>query len=314
MRFPRSLCRRRVHPHIVERREGRDHCQAERLLARNQVVGQDAPGALSVANADRACVVINCNGKLRASGQNFFRKRFWDFYAAGGAEMSAHAVGDVSPAFEEDSAGAIFDGDVQAAFKPDAVVCTFARVGEQFVQRFRALPRSLHQFFAGRWRVADAALNFVAQNFERRDWRKFVGKAGGSFLNCLKFGPPGAPDGDAAWVHGVGSPVSAVYWETRASFMPNFGRLRKTGGKGIAPPSCLPELRRGGKRSVLFHRSPASKTEPALHRTARPTRASRKQAEGPEPRASEAPVLHERKFAWQTKKTTNPSSATSTSW
>jgi len=231
MRFARSLCRRTVHLPIVERREGRDHCQAERLLPRDEIVAQDAPGALAVADADRACVVVNRHRKLRAAGQNFFRQRFWDFDAPRAAEMSADAVGDVSPAFEEDSADTIFDGDVQAAFQADAVVGTFARVGEQFVKRFGPLARSLHQFFAGRWGVADAALDFVTLDFEGRVRREFGGKAGRSFLDRLEFRPPGAPDGDTAWVHGVGSPVSAVYWEMRGSLMANFGELRKRGGK-----------------------------------------------------------------------------------
>src|ERR1700757_3758501 len=36
---------RLVHLHIVERCEGRNHCQAERLLARDEIVAQNAPGA-----------------------------------------------------------------------------------------------------------------------------------------------------------------------------------------------------------------------------------------------------------------------------
>ena len=83
--------------------------------------------------------------------------------------------------------------------------------------------------------MADAAFDFVALDFEERVRRKFGGKAGGSFLNRLEFGPPGAPDGDAACVHGDRGPVSAVYWETRGRFMRNFGGLRKTGGKDGGP-------------------------------------------------------------------------------
>jgi len=64
--------------------------------------------------------------------------------------------------------------------------------------------------------------------------RELGGKAGSSFLNRLEFGPPGAPDGDAACVHGDRGPVSAVYWETHASFIANFDGLRKTGGKSGA--------------------------------------------------------------------------------
>src|ERR1700681_839861 len=45
---------RLVHLHIVERREGGDHCQAERFLARDQVVAQHAPGALASSDADGA--------------------------------------------------------------------------------------------------------------------------------------------------------------------------------------------------------------------------------------------------------------------
>jgi len=63
--------------------------------------------------------------------------------------------------------------------------------------------------------VAVAAFDFVALNFEARVGRKFGGEAGGSFLNRLEFGPPGAPDGDAACIQGDRGPVSAVYWEMR---------------------------------------------------------------------------------------------------
>jgi hypothetical protein len=131
--------------------------------------------------------------------------------------MSAHAISNVGPAFEEHAAEAVFDGDIEAAFKPDTVVGALAGIREQFVQRFGSLPRPLHEFFAGRGRVADAAFDFVALNFESCVRRKFGGKAGGSFLNRLEFGPPGAPDGDAACVHGDRGPVSEVYWERGGS-------------------------------------------------------------------------------------------------
>ena len=148
--------------------------------------------------------------------------------------MSAQAVGDVGPAFEEDSANTIFDGDIQAAFETDAVVGALIGIGEHFVQRFGSLARALHQFLAGGWRVADAAFDFVALNFEGSVRGKLEGKAGGSFLNRLEFGPPGAPDGDAACVHEDRGPVSAVYWEMHRSFMLNFVGLRKRGGKSGA--------------------------------------------------------------------------------
>jgi hypothetical protein len=145
--------------------------------------------------------------------------------------MAAHAIGDVGPAFEKDSAGIIFDCEVQAAFEADAIIGALAGVGEHFMQCFGSLARALHQFFTGRRRVADAAFDFVALNFDGSLRREFVGKAGGSFLNRLEFGPPGAPDGDAACVHVDRGPVSEVYWEMRVSFMANFGGLRKRRGK-----------------------------------------------------------------------------------
>ena len=145
--------------------------------------------------------------------------------------MPAHAVGDVRPAFEENVASAIFNGDVKSAFEADAVVGALTGVGEHFVQGFGSLARAFHQLFAGRWRMADAAFDFVALNFERSVRRQLGGKAGGSFLNRLEFGPPGAPDGDAACVHGDRDPVSAVYWEMGGSLGANLGGLRKRGGK-----------------------------------------------------------------------------------
>ena len=76
--------------------------------------------------------------------------------------------------------------------------------------------------------MADAAFDFMALNFECRLRREFAGKAGGGFLNRLEFGPPGAPDGDAACVQGNRDPVSEVYWEMSLSFTANFVCLRKT--------------------------------------------------------------------------------------
>src|ERR1700676_918002 len=171
--FPRSLCRRLVHLSIVERREGGNHCQAKRLLARDQIFGQHASGALAVADADRTGVAINRYGKFGAAGQDFFRQRFRDFDAARAAEMPALAIGDVGPTFKKDSPSTIFDSNIQAAFESYTIVGAIAGVGQHFVQSFRSLACSLHQFFAGSRRVADAALNFVALNFKRDLRTKF---------------------------------------------------------------------------------------------------------------------------------------------
>jgi len=71
-------------------------------------------------------------------------------------------------------------------------------------------------------------------NFERCVRRKFGGKAGGSFLNRLKFRPPGAADCDKACAHGERGPVSAVYWEMGGSLGANLGGLRKKRGKAAS--------------------------------------------------------------------------------
>lgn len=115
--------------------------------------------------------------------------------------------------------------------------------------------------------MADAAFDFVALNFERSVRRKLGAKAGGSFLNRLEFRPPGAPDGDAACVHGDSGPVSAVYWQTRATFTPNFPPLRKTRGKPWK--SVRSRLCRGGVHHaflvfVLFHLHCASNPKSAI--------------------------------------------------
>lgn len=229
--LPRSLRRRPVHLHIVERRKGRDHCQAEGLLARDEIVAQHAPGALAIADAYGTRVAIDGDGKLGAAGQDFFREKLRDFDAAGAAEMPARAVGDIRPAFEKYMADTIFGGDIKAAFKANAEISGFAGISEQFVQRLCALTGALHEFFAGRWRMADAAFDFVALDFERCVRRELGDKAGGSFLNRLEFRPPGAPDGDAACAHGDRGPVSAVYWEMRGRLEANLDGLRKRGGK-----------------------------------------------------------------------------------
>src|SRR5258708_40259308 len=145
--------------------------------------------------------------------------------------MCADAIGNVSPVFEKDAAGAVLSGDVEDAFEGEAVVRALAGVGQHFVQRLGGLPRALHQFFPRRRRVADTAFDFITLNFEWRVGRKFGGKAGGSFLNRLEFRPPGAPDGDAACIHGDGGPISAVYWEMRGSLRTSLHGLRKRRGK-----------------------------------------------------------------------------------
>jgi len=114
----RSLRRRPVHLYIVERREGHHHCQPERFLARNQIIAQHAPRTLPIANPNGAGVAIDRNRKLRTARQNFFRQQLRNLYAPRAAEMSADAIGNVSPAFEKDAAGAVFSGDVEAPSRP----------------------------------------------------------------------------------------------------------------------------------------------------------------------------------------------------
>src|ERR1700730_7869709 len=170
--------------------------------------------------------------------------------------MAPHTVGDVGPAFKKNSPRATFDGNIQAAFKSNAVVGAMARVGEHFLQGFGSLAGALHQFFAGRWCVADAACDFVALNFDCSVQRELGGKAGGSFLDRLEFGAAGAPDSDAACVHGNRGPVSAVYWEKSANLLANLAWLRKTRGKsGAGWPSpcafCLRARRQAKGESTL---------------------------------------------------------------
>ena len=79
--------------------------------------------------------------------------------------------------------------------------------------------------------MANTALDFMPLNFEGRARRQLASKAGASFLDRLKFRPPGTPNGDAARIHRDKAPVSAVYREMRGRLRANLVGLRKRRGK-----------------------------------------------------------------------------------
>ncbi len=49
--------------------------------------------------------------------------------------------------------------------------------------------------------MSDAALDLVTLNLESHVWSEHTFEEGGSFGDGIEFGPPGAPDGDAAGNH-----------------------------------------------------------------------------------------------------------------
>ena len=93
-----------VQLHIIERREGRNHGNSKSLLPGDEIVREHPPGALRVADAYGAGKPIDGYGKLHAIFENFVSQRSRQLDASGAAVMASRAVGDIGPAFQEDTA------------------------------------------------------------------------------------------------------------------------------------------------------------------------------------------------------------------
>src|SRR6266478_5579718 len=101
-RSVRSANRRgAIHLRIIERR---DHGNSKRLLARDEIAREHAPGALCIANPHGAGEPIDRYRKLHAIFENFVSQRFRQLDASRAAVMPLSVVGDVGPAFQEDAA------------------------------------------------------------------------------------------------------------------------------------------------------------------------------------------------------------------
>ena len=80
--------------------------------------------------------------------------------------MAGAAVARVRPTFEEHSLQAVSHDNVKAAFEPDEVACAYCFGLQALLQCLGTLAGALHEFVAGSGRVADAALYFVAFDFQ----------------------------------------------------------------------------------------------------------------------------------------------------
>ena len=154
-----------VHLCIIERRKRGDHGDAKRILARDKIPAEHAPGALRVANSNFSRESIDRNGEFHAAIQNFFGNRLRNFDSAGASEKSLRGVAHVRPAFQKNPTLTVYVNDVEAAFDPDEVISSLTILCREFRHRLRPLARTLHQFFSARRRVANAAVDFYADYF-----------------------------------------------------------------------------------------------------------------------------------------------------
>src|SRR5262252_3860905 len=153
---PRS-CRRPVHLCIVERCKGRNHCQTERFLARNQVAGQHAPSSLPVPNANFARKAINSRRKFHPANEHLFGQRFRQFDTSRAPEVPASTVGNIGPALQEYAMDSVFHHHVEPALEADKEPRGRTAILQPSRERLRSLPRSAHQLFTRLRRVTNPA-------------------------------------------------------------------------------------------------------------------------------------------------------------
>src|SRR5262249_49316989 len=164
-----------VHLSIIKRRERCDDCNAKSFLARNQVMSQNAPGAMPITDAHDTGKSVDRIGELDSAVQDLMRECTRDFDRSRPAEVAVLAVGDVGPAFQKNTRRGSFrikssarDGglvdEVETAFEADEIVPAALFPMVETEERFRAQAGAAHQFFACRGRVGDAAWNLGADN------------------------------------------------------------------------------------------------------------------------------------------------------
>src|SRR5215510_294011 len=105
-----NLFRRRnatIHLGIIERRERRNHRQAEGILARDQVSAEHAPSTLCVANSNFSRKAIDRSGKFHAAIHHFFGDRRGNFDASRPPKESAKSVAHVRPTLQKHAACAV---------------------------------------------------------------------------------------------------------------------------------------------------------------------------------------------------------------
>src|SRR2546423_11275559 len=116
--------------------------------------------------------------------------------------MPFRTVAHVGPALEEDSPrGAVFVDHVEPAFQAHEIAPALALFGGEMDQSFGALPRALHQFFAVRRGMADAALHVESDNLKLGAGIEHGSDSLESITDRVEFRTAGAANGDDNFVH-----------------------------------------------------------------------------------------------------------------
>lgn len=126
---------------------------------------------------------------------------FWKFDAARAPVETLRAVGNVSPAFQEDAALSIVLQNLEAAFEAHKIAPRFASFARDLNQRFGALARSTHQLFVRRRRGAHTALDFHSDNFEIAIRNEFCRESVQGVRNGPELRLASAADGDDDFLH-----------------------------------------------------------------------------------------------------------------
>ncbi len=156
---------------------------------------------MRVANAFAASKFINGGRKFDTAIQNLIGKSGGDFDSSGAAKGAASSVGNVGPAFEEDTAGAVFLDDIEAAFESDEIAPRLMAFPSDADQRVSALARPAHQLFARRRGVAHAAFDLHADDIELHVGIERRAEDAQALPNGVQFWAPGAADGNVNFLH-----------------------------------------------------------------------------------------------------------------
>jgi len=182
--------------------EGADCGKTKCVLTRDEIVGENAPSALRVADAVGARKRVDGNRQLHALVDYLRHERLRQQDAAGTAEGGVAApVGRVNPILEKHPPRGVFVNHVEPPFEPDEIFPRLVFLASDADHGVGALARAGHGFGARKRRVIHAARCVDGANFELDVVADYGSKRGERFTNGIQFWAARAANGDRDRLH-----------------------------------------------------------------------------------------------------------------
>src|SRR5271167_3596176 len=180
-----------------ERGKGADDGDTHGVAARDDAACEHAPSTLRITDTVTLRIGVDGFGKFNSAIQNAPRDRLRQQHGAGLAKgSSSGAVRDIGPVLEKGPARAVLMHNGEPTFETKEISPRLVSLASEAGERFRALARARHGFFARKRRVADAAPNIDRHDLERRWTQEARDKCLEGISNRFDLRPAGATDRD----------------------------------------------------------------------------------------------------------------------